>query len=124
MNFLNYKRSSRVAELLREKISHIITQKLNDPLIGLVTVTQVRITDDLRYARVYVRMMGGSKAKENGLKGLERAKNFIRNELGRLIDLKYIPELNFQYDTSIDYAQNIESLITQIHEEDDDVSGK
>lgn len=124
MNFLNYKRSNRVAELLREKISHIITQKLNDPLIGLVTVTQVRITDDLRYARVYVRMMGGSKAKENGLKGLERAKNFIRNELGRHIDLKYIPELNFQYDASIDYAQNIESLITQIHEEDDDVSGK
>lgn len=116
---MDYKRSHRVAELLREEISQIITQKLKDPLVGMTTVTAIKLTEDLKSARVYVSIMGDEQTREKGLKGLERAKKYIRKELGDRTDLKFVPALTFYYDSSIDYAQNIQSLITKIHEEDD-----
>lgn len=117
---MDYKRSHRVAELLREEISQIVTQELKDPLIGLTTVTAIKLTEDLRSARVYVSIIGGERERRKGLKGLERAKKFIRKELGHRTDLKFVPTLSFFYDGSIDYAQNIESLIAKIHKENDD----
>ncbi len=116
---VEYKRSRRVAELIREEISQIITQKLKDPLIGMTTVTTIKLTDDLKSARVYVGIMGDEKTKKNGLRGLERATKWIRVELAKRMDLKYIPNLNFIYDETFEYADNIESLINKIKKEDD-----
>ncbi|MFQ5822754.1 MAG: 30S ribosome-binding factor RbfA [bacterium] len=114
-----FKRSRRVAELLREEISQIITQELKDPLIGITTVTAIKLTDDLKSARVYVSILGDAETKEKGLRGLERAKSWIRSELGHRMDLKYIPIIKFCYDETVDYAQNIESIIKKIHQEDE-----
>ncbi|MFQ6112819.1 MAG: 30S ribosome-binding factor RbfA [bacterium] len=114
-----FKRSRRVAELLREEISQIITQELKDPRIGLTTVTSIKLTDDLKSARVYVSILGNSETREQGLLGLERAKSWIRSELGHRMDLKYVPVLNFCYDETVDYAQNIESIIKKIHQKDE-----
>ena len=109
-----FKRSRRVSELLREEISRIVTQQLQDPLIGIVTVTYVKLTDDLKLARVYVSILGDEKNRQNSLLGLERATKFIRSKIGRRTNLKYIPELEFHYDETIDYAQNIELLLKKI----------
>ena len=110
-----FKRSRRVSQLLREEISRIITQQLKDPLVGIVTVTGVNITDDLKLARVYVTILGDEKNRQDGLRGLERATKFIRGKMARRTNLKYIPELEFYYDETIDYAQNIELLLKKIH---------
>ncbi|MCH7673884.1 30S ribosome-binding factor RbfA [candidate division KSB1 bacterium] len=110
-----FKRSRRVSQLLREEISRIITQQLKDPLVGIVTVTGVNITDDLKLARVYVTILGDEKNRQDGLRGLERATKFIRGKIARRTNLKYIPELEFYYDETIDYAQNIELLLKKIH---------
>lgn len=109
-----FKRSRRVSELLREEISRVITQQLKDPRIGLVTVTSIKLTDDLKLARVYFSILGDADARRNSLLGLERAAKFIRTEIGRKTNLKYVPELEFYYDETVDYAQNIESLLKQI----------
>lgn len=114
-----YKRSSRVAELLREEISQIITQELKDPLIGLTTVTSIKLTNDLKSARVYVSILGDLETREKGLRGLERAKSWIRSELGHRMDLKYVPGLKFCYDETVDYSQHIESIIKKIHHKDE-----
>lgn len=116
---MEYKRSERVAELLREEISQIITRESKDPLIGLVTVTHVKLTDDLKSARVYVSVLGDVEKRKGSMTGLERAKNWIRNELGQRIELKYIPELTFCYDETIDYAQKIEAILRRIHKENE-----
>ena len=110
-----FKRSRRVSELLREDISQIITQQLRDPLIGIVTVTSIQLTDDLKLARVYVSILGDEKSRQDGLRGLERATKFIRSEIAHRTNLRYVPELKFYYDETIDYAQNIESLLKKIH---------
>ena len=110
-----YKRSRRVSELLREEISRIVTQQLKDPLIGIVTVTSVKLTDDLKLARVYVSILGDEKNRQDSLRGLERATKFIRSEMGRKANLKYVPDLEFYYDETIDYAHKIELLLKKIH---------
>ncbi|MCH6559951.1 30S ribosome-binding factor RbfA, partial [candidate division KSB1 bacterium] len=71
-----FKRSRRVSELLREEISRIVTQELQDPLIGIVTVTRVKLTNDLKLARIYVSILGDEKNRQDGLRGLERATKF------------------------------------------------
>ena len=109
------KRSRRVSELLREEISRIVTQELEDPLIGLVTVTRVKLTNDLKLARVYVSILGDEKNRLDGLRGLERANKFIRSGMGRRTTLKYVPELEFYYDETIDYAHKIDLLLKKIH---------
>ena len=110
-----FKRSRRVSELLREEISRVITQQLKDPRIGLVTVTSIKLTDDLKLARVYFSILGDADTRKSSLLGLECAAKFIRTEIGRKTNLKYVPELEFYYDETVDYAQKIESLLKQIH---------
>lgn len=113
----DYKRSQRVGEVLRHEISQIITQELKDPLIGITTITAIKLTEDLKLAKIYVSILGSKEIREKGLQGLERAKSWIRSELGHRIDLKFIPELKFFYDETLDYAQNIEALIKRAHEQ-------
>ncbi len=111
----DFKRSQRVAEVLRHELSQIITQELKDPLLGMSTVTAIKLTDDLKSAKVYVSILGTKEIRERSLRVLERAKNWIRSELGHRLDLKFIPELRFFYDETLDYAENIESLLKKIH---------
>lgn len=118
----DYKRATRVKELLREEISQIITLELKDPLVGMTTVTEVKLTDDLKSARVYVNIYGDDNVKNKTLRGLARAKKFIRAEIGQRTELKFVPDIKFVYDDSIDHAQNIESILDRIHRDEDDSS--
>ncbi len=111
-----FSRTQRVAQLLREEINTMIQRDLKDPLIGMATISEVRVTEDLKHARVYVSIIGDEEARSNTLTGLERARSRIRGELGRRLDLRHIPQLEFVLDRSAEYAQNIEALLQKLRQ--------
>ncbi len=115
---MKFKRSLRVSELIKREVSSIIFFTIKDPSVKSVNLTFVKVTDDLKYAKIYYRVLGDDKAKDNASRGLERAKNFIRAEIGHRTELRFIPEIEFCYDTSIENAEHIESLIKKIHNPD------
>ena len=110
-----FKRSRKVAGLLKAEISVIIKTRIKDPLIGFVTVTDVVLSDDLRMAKVYVSVLGDEVQKQNSLKGLERARGFIQRELGSRVRLRYLPVLSFYLDESLSYGENIDRILWSLH---------
>ncbi len=104
------KRAERVGVLIREEISRLILRSVKDPRIGFVTVTRVRVSDDLRHARIYISLARGGQA----LIGLKRAAGFLRGELGRRLCLRYAPELLFLGDDSLEEELHVAELLRQI----------
>lgn len=112
-----YKRAERVGDLLREEISKLILEEVRDPRIGSPTITRVKVTDDLRFARVYFSTgLGGS---ERTLEGLRSAASFLRGELGRRLRLRRVPELHFLADESLEYSLHIHTLLEQLKQEEE-----
>ncbi len=107
-------RTERVQKLARQVLGELI-QGLKDPRIGFATVTAVRITPDLRYARVLVSVMGEPSVQEETMQGLKSATPFLRAELGHQIRLKYTPELHFELDHATDTAERLDQNLKQIH---------
>ena len=104
------RRPARVGELIREQISALMPG-LRDPRIGLTTVTEVKMSPDLKHARVYVSILGGAEDRARTLAGLNSAASHIRHEIGARLRLRSIPDLAFFYDASIEYGARIEELI-------------
>lgn len=112
-------RMEKVQKLAQQVLGESI-QDLKDPRIGFATVTGVRISPDLRHARVLVSVMGTDEEQKATIEGLDHAKAHLRAELGRQVRLKYLPELKFELDSALDEALRIESLIHKMHEGDKD----
>ncbi len=108
-----YKRSIRVGDLIKEEIADIIMHKLRDPRLGFITVTEVQASDDLRHAKVYVSILEDAKREET-LKILASSARFVRSELARRVKIKFIPELIFKLDESIEYGAKIEKILSEI----------
>ncbi|GGA15877.1 30S ribosome-binding factor RbfA [Psychrobacillus lasiicapitis] len=106
-------RANRVAEQMKKELGDIIGRKLKDPRIGFVTVTDVAVTGDLQQATIYVTVLDGNK--DDTLKALEKAKGFIRSEIGQRIRLRITPELLFEFDESAAYGNRIDDLLRQIN---------
>jgi len=115
-------RPNRVGEQMKKELSDIIGRKIKDPRIGFVTVTDVQVTGDLQQAKVFISVLGDDEQRENTLKGLAKAKGFIRSEIGHRIRLRKTPEIIFEFDESIDYGNKIENLLHQIHTDDNEIS--
>lgn len=111
-------RANRVGEQLKKELTEIIGRKIKDPRIGFVTVTDVEVTGDLQQAKVFISVLGGDEQKENTLKGLAKAKGFIRSEIGQRIRLRKTPEILFEFDESVVYGNRIENLLHQLHSEE------
>jgi ribosome-binding factor A len=111
-------RTEKVQKLAQEVLGESI-QALKDPRIGFVTVTGVRISADLRHARVFVSVFGSDEEQRSTMAGLESAKSHLRSDLGRQMRMKYLPELVFELDHSPEEAQRMEELFRRIHEETD-----
>ncbi|MDP4170488.1 MAG: 30S ribosome-binding factor RbfA [Bacillota bacterium] len=111
-------RANRVGEQMKKELSDIIGRKIKDPRIGFVTVTDVQVTGDLQQAKVYISVLGGEEQRENTLKGLAKAKGFIRTEIGHRIRLRKTPEIVFEFDESIDYGNRINSILHQIQRDE------
>jgi len=94
-------------------ISQIILRGLRDPRIGLATVTEVKMSADLKKATVFVSVLGSREDREQTLQGLTRASAHIRHEISSQLNLRAAPELDFQYDRSIEYGARIEKLLEQ-----------
>ncbi|EWG12000.1 30S ribosome-binding factor RbfA [Cytobacillus firmus] len=110
-------RANRVGEQMKKELGEIISRKIKDPRVGFVTVTDVQVTGDLQQATVFISVLGDEEQRENTLRGLAKAKGFIRSEIGQRIRLRKTPEILFEFDESIDYGNRIESLLHQIQDE-------
>jgi ribosome-binding factor A len=107
----------RVQKLAREVLGETI-QTLKDPRIGFTTVTAVRVTRDLRYARVFISVLGSHEEQDATMKGLKSATPYLRGQLGREMRVRYLPELTFELDHGPEEAERLERLLNRIHEED------
>lgn len=95
----------------------MLTRNVKDRRIGFVTVTGVELSPDLRHAKIFVSAMGSDKEKEETLEALNHAAGWIRRELGQRIRMKFLPEIVFRTDTSLDYGEKIERLLDGIRED-------
>src|SRR5581483_6878820 len=109
-----FKRADRVSEAIKREISVMLTQEVKDPGIHFVTVTAVVTTDDLRLAKIFVSILGDEETRQETMKGLDRAKGFLRSEIGRRVQLRYTPEIQFHLDTSLDHAMKIKSILNKV----------
>lgn len=111
------KRTDRISNLIHRAVSSIIDNNLRDARIGMVTVTGVEVTKDLKNARVYVSMLGNDEEIDNSLNVLNNAANYIRLCLGEKIILKYTPALRFYYDSSTVDGMRMDRLLDEIKKE-------
>jgi ribosome-binding factor A len=117
---MDFKRADRVADLIKQEISDILRREVHDPRIANITVTDVKLTDDLRSARIYFVELGKDRVSEGVEKGLAKAKGFLKRELGKRMQLRYIPELAFFYDPSFEYGSRIEKLLKEVRKDETD----
>jgi ribosome-binding factor A len=116
---MKHKRCDKVAETIHETISVILSRGLNDPRIGFVTITAVEVTPDLHLARIFFTVIGDDAAKKNSEAGLNSAKSYIRRELGKVLTMRYLPDIMFTYDHSQDYGSRIDTILREIDKEHD-----
>ena len=105
-----------MAGQLREEISRAVQRTVKDPRIRGVTVTDVKLSSDLRYARVYYSVMGEDPRREEAHEGLQSARGVIKREVGRNLQLRYVPDIEFFFDDSFGHADRFESLLRRIRD--------
>jgi ribosome-binding factor A len=110
-------RIDKVENLIKEEISLIFLYKMQDPSIGFVTITAVKVSPDLKIAKIYISVLEKEK-RESVMKKVKASTGFIRSELASRIRIKFVPELKFFLDDTLDYVEKIEGLIKKIHEND------
>ena len=110
----NQNRLGRIDEEYKKEISQIISYHLKNPNVtGLISVTKVKVTNDLKYAKVYVSILNSKNLKET-MEGLKKSSGFIRSELARKINLRNTPEILFELDDSLEYGAKIDSILKEI----------
>jgi len=110
-------RLEKVSHLIKEELSLIFLHKIQDPQFGLMTITNVKVSPDLKLARIYFSIYEKEK-RQIVLNKLNDLKGLIRSKLAGRINLRYVPELTFFIDDTLDYVEKIEGLIKKIHEDD------
>jgi ribosome-binding factor A len=111
---MHFKRAERVGDLIRREISEMLIREIEDPRVGRGTITRVSISDDLKVAKVYFSVMGGEEDRKRSLEGLNSARGFIKREMGKRIHLRYVPDIMFKFDSSLEYADHINRLIREL----------
>ena len=111
-------RAERVGEQMKKELMDIINNKVKDPRVGFITITDVVLTNDLSQAKVFLTVLGNDKEVENTFKALDKAKGFIKSELCSRMRLRIMPELMYEYDQSIEYGNKIERMIQDLHKQD------
>lgn len=111
---MQFKRSQRVGGLILEEISNILQREIKDPRIGFVTITKVTVSDNLRCAKIFVSILGDEKEKKSSFEGLQSASGFVRMELGNRLQLRYVPELVFKLDDSMEKNARILTILSDL----------
>ena len=113
---MDYQRSDRIADLLVELISELLSREIRDPRVRGVTITGAKLTKDLKLARVYFNLLGGGEERDNVLAGLRSAAGFIRSRVAKELKLRFVPSIEFFYDETEDQAQRIAELLKKAKE--------
>lgn len=115
---MSSRRIDRINGLLREEISQLLLREIKDPrLKGIISITQVKTSNDLRNAIVYVSVMGDDAAKQEALAGIQSAATFLRRELRDRLSLRYVPFMKFRLDESIEGAEHVLRIMDQIKDD-------
>ena len=109
-----FPRSDRVSGLIQQALSEILQKGINDPRLKMTTITNVKMSRDLRIARIYFATSGGKKSVEEVTQGFESARGFVKRSLAGKLGLRYMPELKFFYDDSFDYGDQINKILKSI----------
>lgn len=108
-------RTAKIAEEIKRELSQMIREEMKDPRVkGLISITQVEVTNDLRYAKVYVSQLGDDQEMAATLKALEKASGYLRSELARRLQLRATPEPLFKPDRSMEYGARINKILTEV----------
>jgi ribosome-binding factor A len=110
-------RPERVGEEIRQEMSTLLAREVHDPGLGFVTVTRVKVSPDLQQARVYYTLIGDDRARKDTERALERAKPFLRRQIGSRIRMRRVPELSFEFDRSVEHQDRIERILLDLAEE-------
>ena len=105
------RRTDRVAEALQELVADLLLREIKDPRIGLITVTGVKVTADLRHARIFFSCLGDEGRRAQALKGLASAAGFVRSQVARKLNLRAAPEIVFEFDPSLETAERVARLL-------------
>lgn len=111
------KRAERVAALIKHELGVVLSQNLRDPRIGFVTITDVKMSDDLKHAKVFYSVLGTDDKKGETARGLETARGFLQRDIASTLKLRFTPHLSFATDSSLDEGMKIDGIIRKIHEE-------
>lgn len=114
----NTYRQEKLGELIAAELSELIRTRLKDPRVGFTSITRVEVSGDYRHAKVYVSVMGTPEEQTETMKGLQHATSFLRHELAGRLTLRYMPEIAFKLDHSLEKGAQILALIQQVEQED------
>jgi len=106
-----------VGEEIRQELSQLLARDVHDPGIGFVTLTRVKVSPDLQVARVYYTQIGDERQRRETARALERARPFLRRQLGQRIRLRRVPDVQFQFDESVENQERIERILLDIEAE-------
>jgi len=110
-------RASRVGDQIQAELASLLTREVHDPGIGFLTIIRVAVSPDLQQARVYYTTIGDDKAKRESARALERARPFLRRQIGQRLRLKRVPELTFFFDDSIEKGDRVERILQELRTE-------
>ncbi len=106
------RRSERLAGEIRDEVARMVASELKDPRLGFITVTRVELTQDLRYARVYVGVLGEDASGET-LAILRKAAGFVKREIGRRLRVRFAPEIDFRYDRGLEATERVARVLAE-----------
>lgn len=110
-------RSARLGEVIKVEVSEILHRQLKDPRIGFVSVTDVEVSQDLSFVRVFVSVLGDETARKDTMTALEKATGFVRSEIGKRVKLRHTPEITFLHDNSIERGSRISKILNDLKHE-------
>ena len=118
----NSHRAAKVADRIKVVVAQTLENKIKDPRLGFVTITDVRVTGDLQQASIFYTVLGDDEARENTAKALESAKGLLRTEVGRELGTRIVPTLAFFVDALSETARNFEDLLVQVRKHDEEIA--
>ena len=104
-------RLGRLSEEIKREVSSILLRDVKDPRLGMISITDVNVSRDLSWAKVYFSLLGTEEERETTLEGLNRAKGFVRTELSKRLRVRHTPEIIFQFDPSLEQGAKMDALL-------------
>ena len=115
-----FSRTSRIGEVIMHELAQMIQQEVSDPRVGMVTVSHVDVTSDLKYAKVYVTRLNGVESDQDVdecITGLTNAAGFLKRGIAKRVEIRTIPELRFHYDKSLEHGFHMDELIAKANKD-------